>query len=172
MKTEVSALLDGELEMHEAASALAGLRRDGELRAAWSAYQTIGAALRGEKELSCDITARVMAGLEQEPTVLCPPTRRAAAWPRPAVALAASAAGVAVVAWVAFAPQFSAAPGHADIARAPSAAPAAVVAMKPAAQREMQEYLVAHQAQASSAQLPGVTQNIRTVSASGGVWRR
>lgn len=165
MKTEVSALLDGELETHEARDALAALRRDPDLRAAWSAYHTIGAALRGEQELSQDITARVMACLEQEATVLCPPARREAAWPRPAVALAASAAGVAVVAWMAFAPQFSAAPTRTEIARAP----AAVVAMKPAAQREMQEYLAAHQAQASSAQLPSVTQNIRTVSASGGV---
>jgi sigma-E factor negative regulatory protein RseA len=168
MKTEVSALLDGELEASEARDALAVLRRDGELRTAWSTYQTIGAALRGEKDLSQDITARVMAGLEQEATVLCPQARREAAWPRPAFALAASAAGVAVVAWVAFAPQFSAAPTHAAIARAP----AAVVAMKPAAQREMQGYLVAHQAHASSAQLPGLTQNIRTVSASGGASRQ
>ncbi|MDP2810346.1 MAG: sigma-E factor negative regulatory protein [Rhodocyclaceae bacterium] len=174
MRSEISALLDGELEAHEAQSAFAALRGAGDLRATWDEYQTIGAALRREDRLGAGLAARVMAGLEHDVTVLAPRqhARRAAAWQRPLMALAASVAGVAVVGWVAFSPQLSptpAGPGH--LARTPAAPPAAVASVAPAARREMQEYLVAHQAHVPAAQVLGGTRHIRTVSAADGARR-
>jgi sigma-E factor negative regulatory protein RseA len=173
MKHNVSALLDGELEAHEGQSVFAALRRDGELRETWSDYQTIGAAMRREEPLARDITARVMAGLDEEPTIIAPQPRRAKGWDRPLMALAASAAGVAVVGWMALSPQFGGGPGHSvEIARGGAPEAAKVALVTPAAQGEMQQYLVAHQAHASPVQLHAMTQQIRTVSASGGADRR
>lgn len=175
MKNEVSALFDGELEEHEAQSALSALHGDGDLRATWDDYQTIGAALRREDRLDTGLTARVMAGLEHDVTVLAPHPRPTA-WQRPLMALAASVAGIAVVGWVAFSPQMSPAPaGPGHLASNPStqvAAAATVASVAPTARREMQEYLVAHQAHVPSSQVMGGTQNIRTVSVAGGDQRR
>jgi sigma-E factor negative regulatory protein RseA len=140
---------------------------------AWDEYQTIGAVLRREERLGAGLTARVMAGLEHDVTVLAPHhhARPAAVWQRPLMALAASVAGVAVVGWVAFSPQLAPAPaGPGHLART---APAQVVAVVPqTARREMQEYLVAHQAHVSASQLMGGTQHIRTVSVAAGDQRR
>lgn len=175
MKKQVSALLDGELDAHEAQSAFAALRGDSDLRLTWDDYQTIGAALRREDRVGASLTARVMAGLEHDVTVLAPRPRPAAAWQRPLLALAASVAGVAVVGWVAFSPQLSpapAGPGHlARITPPQPAAAATVASVAPAARREMQEYLVAHQANVSASQVMGGTQNIRTVSSVDGARR-
>ena len=170
MKSDVSALLDGELEAHEAKAAFAALRDEGELRRTWDEYQTIGAALRHEDRLGACLATRVMADLARDVTVLAPRQPRADAWHRPLLALAASVAGVAVVGWVAFSapvgpgPMAKAAPTQ-ETAIA-SVATAATVA--PAARREMQDYLAAHQAHVPAAQVLGGTQHIRTVSVVGG----
>jgi sigma-E factor negative regulatory protein RseA len=179
MKSDVSALLDGELEAHEAKAAFAALRDEGELRRAWDEYQTIGAALRHEEGLGAGLTARVMAGLAHDVTVLAPRPPRAMAWQRPLMALAASVAGVAVVGWVAFSGQLAPAPvGSVQLAGAVPAQPAAVATVAagapatPAVRREMQNYLAAHQAQVAVAQVLGGTQHIRTVSVGTGDERR
>jgi len=175
MKSEVSALLDGELEVHEAKPAFAALRKVEDLRVTWDEYQLIGAALRGEEQLGTTLTARVMAGLEHEVTVLAPPRRRPESWQRPLVALAASLAGVAVVGWVAFAPQLSPAPagsGHLALATRGQRGVATVAAVAPVARNEMQEYLVAHQAYVSGSQIVGGTQHVRTIAIAEGGQRR
>ncbi len=77
MKTRISALMDGELEGHEIADTLGELRRSEDLRSEWCDCQLIGAALRDESKLELDVTARVMAALELEPTVIAPARRRA-----------------------------------------------------------------------------------------------
>ena len=156
--------MDGELEARDAAAVLEAAKRDAELRDRWRQYQLIGDALKGGGALHRDITARVMDALEDEPVVLAP--RRAARrdWPRVVLALAASVAGVALVSWVAIGPQNeNRAPADLVAAHAPASAPA---------QPEMQEYLVAHQAQAGSLQFRGGTENIRTVAAGGGAFAR
>jgi len=164
MKTRISALMDGELEDHEIAETLQALRRKEDLRSQWCDCQLIGAALRGERGLDIDVAARVMATLELEPTVMAPARRSTADWQRPVLALAASAAGVAVVAWLALAPGSDGAPaGAASLA---DAKPAVVVAQTQATPR-LQEYLVAHQAYAPAGAMVGGARNIRTVAASG-----
>ncbi len=162
MKTRISALIDGELEEHERAATLRELSRTPGLRGEWTDGHLIGAALRGEGGLAIDVTARVMAAIEQEPTVMAPKPRRDVEWRRPALALAASAAGVTVVAWLGLAP-------GADPARNVAAVPAravAVVAQAPSTPR-LKEYLVAHQAYAPGGAMVGGARNIRTVAASG-----
>lgn len=163
MKTRISALMDGELESHERAEALRALRRSSELRGDWCDYHLVGAALRGERGLELDVTARVMAALEQEPTVLAP-RPRTADWRRPALALAASAAGVAVVGWLAVQPADDASRRPAANMARLEARPAATV--QPAATPRLQEYLVAHQAYAPAGAAVGA-RNIRTVAVSG-----
>jgi sigma-E factor negative regulatory protein RseA len=164
MKTRISALMDGELEQHEVAETLQALRRSDELRTEWRDGHLIGAALRGERGLDLDVTARVMSALEAEPTVMAPASRRAPAWQRPLLALAASAAGVAVVAWLALTPEASGLPAGAGGLAA--ARPGPVVAQSQSTPR-LQEYLVAHQAHAPGGVIGGAARNIRTVAANG-----
>ena len=164
MKTRISALMDGELEDHEVVETLRALRRSPELRSDWCNCQLIGAALRGERGLGIDVTARVMAAIDLEPTVMAPASRRRFEWRRPALALAASVAGVGLVAWLALAPVGDGMPagttGLAGAKRGP------VVAQAPSTPR-LQEYLLAHQAYAPGGAVVSGARNIRTVAASG-----
>ncbi len=164
MKTRISALMDGELEQHEVVETLQALRRNVELRTEWRDGHLIGAALRGERRLDFDVAARVMSALDMEPTVMAPAPRRAPPWQRPLLALAASAAGVAVVAWLALTPDGNLQPTTAGGLVATRPGPVVVQAQ---ATPRLQEYLVAHQAHASGGVIGGAARNIRTVAANG-----
>ena len=168
MKTRISALMDGELEAHEIVDTFTEMRRSEEMRNQWCDCQLIGAALRDEPGLDIDVAARVMAALELEPTVIAPAHRRTDTWQRPLLALAASAAGVAVVAWLALAPGSELAPAREPVLASAKQVPATLPA---AAQTQstprLQEYLVAHQAYAPGGAMIGGARNIRTVAASG-----
>ncbi len=112
MSIHISALIDGELDLHEMAQAIAALPKDGEGKANWHLYHVAGDAIREAidetSELDIDVSRNVMAALSLEPTILAPHAmsahRKSPRWQRPALALAASMAGVAWVAWVALAP--------------------------------------------------------------------
>ncbi|MDD5176946.1 MAG: RseA family anti-sigma factor [Sterolibacterium sp.] len=158
MKTELSTLLDDELEAYRHQSLLTALRNDTELRATMANYLLIGDALRGIPDLTTNLTASVMARLDKEPTLLAPPARRSAGLLRDMAALAASLTGVAVVAWLALSPPAS-----------PTLVPPVAQAKKPdviATSERMQEYLMAHQAYAPSSRIQGGASYIRTISAS------
>lgn len=161
MKTRISALMDGELEDHEVRATLDALQRSEELRRQWSDAQLMGEALRDESRLDFDIAAQVMSALEQEPTVLAPKIASPRDRTRPALALAASAAGIALVAWLGLGPATEPAPG-APLAQAP-ARMEAVAASTPSTPR-LQEYLVAHQAYSPAGPMVGAARNIRTVA--------
>lgn len=158
MTLELSAFVDGETEAAETTAVLVALRREEEMRRRWDTYQLVGAALRGEEALHADLAPRVMAGLRDEPVVLAPrrPTLsrpRRSAW----MALAASAAGVALGLWLAMTPG-----GEAPAPILASAARPAPVAQ---AQGRIQEYLVAHQTYSPGINPQGGTRYIRTVAA-------
>lgn len=163
MKARISALMDGELEDHEIEETLRVLRHSPELRREWCDCQVIGDALRGERGLDMDVAARVMSALELEPTIMAPAPRRRLEWQRPVLALAASAAGVALVAWLALAPTADGgtSTGEARLANAKKGS-----AMAQSTPR-LQEYLVAHQAYAPGGAMMGGARNIRTVAVSG-----
>lgn len=160
--------MDGELESHEVAETLHVLRDTGALHTELAAYQVIGDALRGELYLEMDVSARVMAAIEREPVVVLLASRRALHWQRPALALAASAAGVALVAWVALTSVAgSDSPGMVagTVANGNSVSGEVVAAVNdPASRLRMQEYLVAHQVYAPGGALAGSANPVRAVS--------
>lgn len=162
MKTRLSLLMDGELEEHENKAVFDALKRDANLRGNWQEYLLIGDALKGERSLDADIAASVMDALRDEPVVLAPQASGRTEWRRTVMALAATVAGVAVVGWMALVPDGGQRPVQTLAQKEP-------LVVQPVRQvsREMQEYLVAHQAQSSSLQFRGGTEHIRTVAATG-----
>jgi sigma-E factor negative regulatory protein RseA len=130
MKAKISALMDGELDAHELSEPLAALDRDVDAFETWRTYHLISDTLQGRALLASDCLRRVVARLAEEPILIGPlPTDVArpgrARWFIPS-ALAASLAAVALVGWMAFAPQEKAAPLLAPVAQAPQPAPTAV----------------------------------------------
>lgn len=118
-----------------------------------------------------------MNELSHDVTVLAPTKPQPGLWLRPLMALAASVAGVAVVGWVAFSAQLQPVPtGSSQLAKVMPTPPVAVAGVATVAakapKREMQDYLVAHQAHVAGTQVLGGTQHIRTVSVGGGAERR
>lgn len=170
MKDRISAFMDGELDARAASEVIDVLARDAEARAAWRTYHLISDALRDTSLLSAGFAARVAGQLAEEPTVVAP--GRLQREPRTWYALAASLAAVALVGWLAFAPQQA---PMAPLATAPVAAPAAGVPAaleKAAARRPAQvplpsgadDYLLAHQGFSPRVSLQGMAPYVRTVS--------
>src|SRR5258705_9297464 len=127
MKDRISQLMDGELDDRAAADAIHALSGedkagDGEARDTWRMYHLISDAMRDTPVLSAGFAARVAEKLAAEPTVLSPnrlkPQPRA--WFAMPAAAAAGLAGVALVGWLAFAPQQQGGPATAPPAHAPS----------------------------------------------------
>ena len=179
MKHKLSALIDAEHTPSELDSVCAALN-DPAVRRDWDNYSLIGAALRAETRLDFDISAKVMAALAAEPTVLAPHPLTAA---KPGntkrdlfgqlSALVAGLAGVSLVAWVSF--TLSTAAPTDQLAMAPIAIPTAtgvatLVTATPKGQNpnQLQDYVVAHQAHASGGALAGGSRNVRAVSATRG----
>lgn len=170
MKSKISALMDGELGGHEAGPPLTALQSEGEARETWRTYHLISDALRGTRVLSEGVARRVARRLAEEPTVFAPSSAEAAAPRRApwfALSAAASLAAVALVGWLAFAPQ-----------QGPAPAPQVAQAPKPAAARAKEaarvplpvaanDYLLAHQGYSPRNSLQGMAPYVRTVSAAG-----
>jgi len=178
MKSDLSAFLDDELESRRQATVLSAVARDEELRRAWDSYQLIGDALRRSPVLDGWLTPRIMERLEREPVVISPPMRRGEHPIRTSLAVVATAAGVALVAWVTLGPV--AEPPASSLALAPasvppgvqSGAPSRVIARVPiagaVASSRMQEYMVAHQTYSPANRVLGGTAYVRTVSSASG----
>ena len=92
---KISALMDGELEGHEAQEQLARLKQDQELVQSWHAFHVIGDALRGERALSQEFSHRLTSRLTSEPTVLAPRPARTKRFAAYALSAAASLSSVA-----------------------------------------------------------------------------
>jgi len=166
----ISALMDSELDGHEAHQALLRLKDTGSARETWANYHLIGDVMRGETLAAFDISQRIMTALEQEPTVLAP--RRSPARPGRtltyALSAAASISAVAVVGWMAFSTSQIVNPSVEMARVAPSAqlaqaAPEAQLVSSPS-DGQMNEYLLAHQGVSPSTSLQGVATYIRTIS--------
>jgi sigma-E factor negative regulatory protein RseA len=169
VKEKISALMDGELQRHEAGGALGQLESDGESRDAWRRYHLIGDVMRNAQPLSAGFAARVSERLAKEPTVLAP----ARIAPRPAftrwqaLSAAASVAAVAMVGWVAFAPPQGAVP-LAQVAPQ-QAAPVETAQVKQVAPPDAaNDYLLAHQGYSPRNSLQGVAPYVRMVSGEAG----
>jgi len=174
MKAKISALMDGELDARELSEPLAALGRDGEAFEAWRTYHLISDTLQGRAMLAHDCLRRVVARLAEEPILIGPLPADVARPERPRwfvpSALAASVAAVALVGWMAFAPQEQGTPLPGQIADARPqpviGGPVAVAAPQhlpmTAATRD---YLIAHQAFSPRNSLQGMAPYVRSVSA-------
>ncbi|HET7198467.1 MAG TPA: sigma-E factor negative regulatory protein [Burkholderiales bacterium] len=169
MKDRISQLMDGELGGQDTDAALRALRGEGEALDAWRVYHLISDAVRETPLLSAGFAARFSERLAAEPTVLAP--SRFPPRPRLALAAAASLAGVALVGWLAFAPQRQ--PGAANpAAKSPAQSPALaaaapkvpVVAVTTVLPRAANDYLLAHQGFSPRVYLQGMAPYVRTVS--------
>jgi Meckel syndrome type 1 protein len=157
MNEAISALMDGELEGGAADDALELLRRNGEAASTWRLYHLMSDAMHGQRQvLSARFVERVAARLATEPAVLSPgalPGRTP--MQRYALAAAASLAAVALVGWLAFAPQPRPQP---PVAQAQP--PAITVSLPDAAN----DYLLAHQGFSPRMSLLGIAPYVRTVA--------
>jgi sigma-E factor negative regulatory protein RseA len=171
MKEKLSALIDGELQSSDCQAHLGRLRTDGELRRAWDAYHLIGDALRGH--VSPDFTDRVVARLQEEPTVLAPQRKMAAAgrlaWYT--MSAAASVAAVTLVVLTASSgwraePQLTAGPetGVSGSATTVAAGLSAIDAKPLVIGVEVENYLLAHQPYSHTSAMQGIAPYARTVA--------
>jgi sigma-E factor negative regulatory protein RseA len=166
MKEKLSALMDGELDDKSAAEVLQALGSDRDAVRTWRTYQLISDAMRENRLLSADFAARLAGQLAAEPTVFAPRALRersraqSRAWF--ALSAAASLAGVALVGWMALAPQPQ---------TIPASTPAPVAQMQPEPKPNIvplpttaNDYLLAHQGFSPRISLQGMAPYARTVA--------
>jgi sigma-E factor negative regulatory protein RseA len=109
MNEQISALIDNEIDMEDAAHLITMLQSTKQGAEAWSQYHLIGDAMRGDANLSPSFKQNLMQKIDLEPTVLAPNAvlvkssealkshhKIPASW-----SIAASVAAVMVVGWMA-----------------------------------------------------------------------
>ena len=165
MKETLSAWMDSELNGQQAGPLLPQLTRDAELRRNWDCYHLIGDALRGVH--GPDLCARICARLDTEPTVLVPRRHHRSEKLRwTAMSVAASAAAVAFVGWIALT-------GTQQDSVQVAAVPAAEIKQVAVPAGEgAKDYLLAHQRYSPSSAMQGVAPYVRTVAEQRGSARR
>jgi len=181
MKEKLSAMLDGDVDDATARALLTRLKHDKAFRDEWDAYCLVGDLIRGYAPPELEgFTERVMARLDDEPTIFVPPGRRNRDkagearhfWRHRLLPLAASVMGVLAVGGVVgvlsrdmptpetVSAQAIEAPGAAALVRQ-------VPVAHPVRHGARHDYLVAHQTLAGGP-MPAAVQYVRTVSASSG----
>lgn len=109
MSEQISALMDEEIAVEDAAHLISSIQSSRQHADAWSQYNLIGDVMRGNQLLSKDFKQNLMYKLDQEPTVLAPKSAKShaekvagfkdklpAKW-----SMAASFAAVMAVGWMA-----------------------------------------------------------------------
>ncbi|WP_455199476.1 sigma-E factor negative regulatory protein [Kaarinaea lacus] len=97
---KISSLVDGELEESQHQQTVNSMLADEEKCCCWERYHLISDAMKGKlpRLVDCQLSSRVMAELENEPTVLAPQTHKTSFGKRMAgLAVAASVATIAVL---------------------------------------------------------------------------
>jgi len=161
MKDRISQLMDGELDERSAVDTIKACGQGAEALEAWRTYHLIGDAMRETRVLSAGFSARFADSLAAEPTVLAPQRSRAESRTWFALSAAASFAAVALVGWLAFAPQ----PELAPVALAPQ--PIVEPQAQAMAPSTANEYLLAHQGFSPRVSLQGMAPYVRSVSEQG-----
>lgn len=164
MTQEISSLMDGELEAHEAERAIRGCCADSEAARKWQEYHLISDVLRGGHPHPSGTAGRVSKALESEPAIVARPRRIVdTTFGRVALAAAASVATIGVVGWIG-SQGGQPVPG-AVVAKTPVAAQPVVhqvpVASEPAP--DLQDYLAAHRQIPSAGMYRPITD--RTIAA-------
>ena len=148
MKQQLSDLMDGELDAVRSDAAWKSLTSDTELRDCWRTYHLIGDCMRGavvtDSVARAAPTAKLMARLADEPTVLSPGRKLAdkvvSGKTRIALAMAASVATLSVVGILALRQEMLPQALVAQKQSAPSTAQVAAAAPLP----NVNDYLVLH----------------------------
>jgi sigma-E factor negative regulatory protein RseA len=164
MKSEISALMDGELDDKAADAVLAQVKQEDELLANWAMFHAISEALRRSDRgdwHSPDFFPKFRERLANEPTVIAPRQfLRSRSKPVTyALSVAASLAAVALVVWVA---GFGESGERALLAR--KDAPALVGQTGETVSEYVRDYLIAHQEFSPSTAMQGVAPYVRSVS--------
>lgn len=109
MSEQISALMDEEIAVDDAAHLISSMQSSKQAAEAWSQYNLIGDVMRGNQLLSKDFKQNLMLKLDQEPTILAPKSAQVKAGQVAAAkdsipakwSIAASVAAVMVVGWMA-----------------------------------------------------------------------
>jgi len=145
MTQEISSLMDGELQAHEAERAIRGCCADSEATRKWQEYHLISDVLRGGRPHPSGTAGRVRLALESEPAIVARPRRvLETTFGRVALAAAASVATIGVVGWIG---SMGGQPGASAVVAKNPAAVQPVVHQVPAANEpapDVQDYLAAH----------------------------
>jgi sigma-E factor negative regulatory protein RseA len=72
MSEQISALMDEEIAVDDAAHLISSMQSSKQAAEAWSQYNLIGDVMRGNQLLSKDFKQNLMLKLDQEPTILAP----------------------------------------------------------------------------------------------------
>jgi len=70
MKKQLSALIDGEVEIDDSEHVITAMKSNEQVKDAWKHYHLIGDAIRGDTDMQPGFSAKVLQALETEPTVL------------------------------------------------------------------------------------------------------
>jgi sigma-E factor negative regulatory protein RseA len=162
MKNRISELMDGELDERSAADTIKACGQGRDALETWRTYHLISDAMRDSRVLSAGFSARLLVRLQAEPTVLAPQRARPESRTWFALSAAASFAAVALVGWLAFAPQ----PEVAPLAQAPKPAAEAIQAQV-IAPSAANDYLLAHQGFSPRVSFQGMAPYVRNVSEQG-----
>ena len=150
MKQDISSLMDGEVEAHEADRIIRACGASEEHKDTWQLYHVIGEAIRGQSPRSLARDNRVVEAIANEPTIIGGRKKPFETFiGKVALAAAASVATVGVVSWIGTqggAPGVSTTPivakGATASAIKPVSATAKVVPAQPLP--DVQDYLSAH----------------------------
>lgn len=157
MKSEVSALMDGELDEKTAAALLAQMKQEDALLASWNTFHAISDALHETYLHSPHFREKFLERLAKEPTILAPPPRRSAKAITYSLYAAASIAAIGFVFWSAQLGDF----GPTQLARQETVLKSAPLSIP------VNDYLIAHQEFSPSTAMQGVAPYVRTVSLNG-----
>lgn len=153
MTQEISSLMDGELEAHEAERAIRGCCADSEAARKWQEYHLISDVMRGGRPHPSVTAERVRKLLESEPAIVARPRRVLdTTFGRVALAAAASVATIGVVGWIGSQGGQPVPAATAVVAKTPVAPPVQPVVNRMEPAPDVQEYLTAHR-QIPSAEL-------------------
>jgi sigma-E factor negative regulatory protein RseA len=159
MEQEISALMDGELFDDEAESLLDKLKNNSAAHADWQTYHLISDALRQPDHLHANISDALHERLQAEPTVLAPRVSSRRKVQMYALSAAASAMGLAMVAWMSLQIDTSTPPQMAAVQQSSQVRTASFQA-----NQGLNGYLLAHQEFSPSADVQGEASFIRTVA--------
>ena len=140
MKEQLSALIDNEISIDDNPHLLTALKGSDEYLECWKMYHLIGDSMRGDSDGATDLTQRIMAQIDHEPTILAPrPSilkKLRSEFAIPVFATAAAVGFVGLMVWQ-----------SGDHPSATSIAPVAQIQVAPDA---LQNYMLAHHEYAPS----------------------